>query len=139
MSLAAKVLDIKHVRGKSIATLLATFYNINPTLVFMLLDEQKHIPMRVIAKDSRHSTVYEDLDFGGFTCIEFDYLYKHYKGPLAVGDYVVFDNVGAYSIVLKPPFILPNFAVVSVTKNGIKEIKRAETFEDVFQTFRFEF
>lgn len=52
---------------------------------------------------------YNDLDFVGFTCIEGDVLYHNYNGKLAQGDVIVISNCGSYSLVMKPPFILPNF------------------------------
>ena len=40
----------------------------------------------------------------------------------------------------KPPFIRPNCAMVAVKDNSpVSLIKRAETFEDVFGKFSFEF
>lgn len=133
MKFAAKVTGIKTVRGKSIATLLGSIYNINPTL------NTKNPPITVYHKDEDVAGEYEDLDFGGFTCIESDYLYRHFTGTLAIGDYVVFDNVGSYSVVLKPPFILPNFAVVDCSWDDgkLELIKRAENFDDLFHTFSF--
>ena len=80
---------------------------------------------------------YLDLDFGGFTCIESDYLYRHYDGSLAVGDIVEFGNVGSYSVVLKPPFILPNFPMIDISGNSVELIKRGEVFDDLFHTFEF--
>ena len=80
---------------------------------------------------------YKDLDFGGFTCIESDYLYRHFNGKLAKGDMVVFGNVGSYSVVLKPPFILPNFPVIDISTGEVEIIKRGETFDDLFHTFMF--
>jgi diaminopimelate decarboxylase len=49
----------------------------------------------------------------------------------------VFDNVGAYTIVLKPPFIRPNVPVLSFEsrKGTFEVIKRKEELEDVFATF----
>ena len=82
-------------------------------------------------------TNYTDLDFGGFTCIESDYLYRHFNGKLAQGDIVVFGNVGSYSVVLKPPFILPNFPIIELRGNGAELIKRGEVFDDLFHTFEF--
>ena len=81
------------------------------------------------------------MDFGGFTCIESDYLYRGFNGELGVGDYVVFENVGSYSIVLKPPFILPNFPVVNYDEEtGETElIKNSEKFDDLFKTYKFVF
>ena len=130
MSLVTKVQSIKTVRGKTIATILASMYNINMG--------NKFPPLRVIAQPGRERKTYAELDFAGFTCIESDYLYRSYSGPLAVGDYIVMDNVGSYSIVFKPPFILPNFAVIALKDDGsIDLIKRAEKFDDLFQTYYF--
>ena len=54
-------------------------------------------------------------------------------------NYVVFDNVGSYSIVLKPPFILPNFAILDYDMDSDKPemIKPQESFEEIFRTFSF--
>lgn len=130
MKFASRVINIKKVRGKSIATLLGSIYNINPTL-------NKKNPPLTLFKSGNVSSTYKDLDFGGFTCIESDYLYRHYEGELAVGDIVVFGNVGSYSVVLKPPFILPNFAVLDICDGKVEVIKRQECFDDLFHTYSF--
>ena len=54
-------------------------------------------------------------------------------------DLVVFDNVGSYSVVLKPPFILPNFPILELNKDEVKVVKRGETFDDLFHTYEFKF
>ena len=130
MYFAVPVENIKQVRGKKIATVLGSIYHINPTL------NTKNPPIQVFsAGDAPEHT---DLDFGGFTCIESDYLYRHYDGPLAEGDYIVFGNVGSYSVVLKPPFILPNFPVLELDNAGnISVIKQEEKFSDLFHTYQF--
>ena len=92
-------------------------------------------PMEVIHMSEGKS--YMDLDFVGFTCIEGDVLYKNYSGNLAVGDAIVISNCGSYSLVMKPPFILPNFPVLDICESEIEVIKRAETFDDIFHTFNF--
>ncbi|MBO4252001.1 MAG: pyridoxal-dependent decarboxylase [Clostridia bacterium] len=130
MKFVSKVVNIKNVRGKDIATLLGSIYNINPTL------NKKNPPIEIVAMGGKQKD-YLDLDFGGFTCIESDYVYRHFNGKLAVGDFAVFGNAGSYSIVLKPPFILPNFPVIELTDNGAKVIKCGETFDDLFKTFVF--
>ncbi len=131
----AQVIGIKDVRGKTIATLAGSIYNINPT------PNRKNLPIMVVPSLSltQERFVFDCVDFGGYTCIESDYLYKNYRGSLAVGDYVVFDDVGAYSVVMKPPFILPNFAVVEwdVEKDSPRIIKRREVFDDLFHTYAF--
>lgn len=130
MKFASRVVNIKKVRGKAIATLLGSIYNINPTL------NKKNPPIEIFAMGEGQKE-YSDLDFGGFTCIESDYLYRHYDGKLAKGDMVVFGNVGSYSVVLKPPFILPNFPVIDVSEGQVEMIKCGETFDDLFHTFSF--
>jgi len=135
MKFVSKVISIKDIRGKKIATLLGSIYNINPTL------NKKNPPIKIYHDKSsgEKQQTYANLDFGGYTCIESDYLYRGFTGELAVGDYVVFDNIGSYSIVLKPPFILPNFAIVEYDcKNEeIHLIKEKEQFEDLFHTYKF--
>ena len=131
MKFVSEVQSIKCVRNKYIATLLGSIYNINPTL------NKKNPPISIISNGNVQND-YSDLDFGGFTCIESDYLYRNYSGKLAVGDQVLFENVGSYSVVLKPPFILPNFPVLDLS-NGIEVIKRQETFDDLFVTYKFNF
>ncbi len=130
MRFASRVVNIKTVRGKAIATLLGSIYNINPTL------NKKNPPIEVYAMGEEQKD-YADLDFGGFTCIESDYLYRNYNGKLAKGDIVVFGNVGSYSVVLKPPFILPNFPMIDISEGEIELVKRGETFDDLFHTFNF--
>ena len=133
MKFVAPVVSIKDIRGKAIATLLGSVYNINPTL------NKKNPPVTVYGDPNEKRESYTDLDFAGYTCIECDYLYKGYQGELGLNDLVVFDNVGSYSIVLKPPFILPNFPVIEL-KDGRKcVVKRKETFDDLFHTYEFNF
>lgn len=80
---------------------------------------------------------YTNLDFVGFTCIESDAIYKNYNGQLAVDDALVISNCGSYSLVMKPPFILPNFAVLDISEDRVEVIKRPENFDDIFHTFEF--
>jgi diaminopimelate decarboxylase len=135
MKFVAKVVSIKKIRGKNIATLSGSIYNINPTL------HSKNPPIKIYhdRKSKARRIDYEDLDFGGYTCIESDYLYRGYNGKLAVSDYVVFSDIGSYSVVLKPPFILPNCAVIDYdSEPGETEVvKREENFEDLFHTYSF--
>lgn len=131
MKFVSKVVSIKNVRGKSIATLFGSIYNINPTL------NTKNPPIKIIRMSEDEGEIYKNMDFGGFTCIESDYLYKGYDGRLQVDDYVVFGNIGSYSIVLKPPFILPNFPILELEDSNVKLVKSGEVFDDIFHTFVF--
>ena len=128
MKFLATVKTIKQVRGKWFATVLGSQKNISMTGI--------NPPIEVVAMggERRH---YSDLDFVGFTCIEGDVLHRNYTGDLALADVIVISNCGSYSLVMKPPFILPNFPVLDISEGKTEVIKRGETFDDLFHTFNF--
>ena len=128
MRFVCKVATIKEVRGKAIATVLGSQKNISMSGI--------NPPMEVISGENKQKQ-YEDLDIVGFTCIEGDVLQKNYHGPLAEGDYIAISNCGSYSLVMKPPFILPNFPVLDINGDKVDVVKKAETFDDLFHTFSF--
>lgn len=127
MKFVGTVKTIKNVRGKYFASVLGSQKNISMTGL--------NPPMEVVHMSD--GEMYENLDMVGFTCIEGDVLYKNYTGKLAVGDAIVISNCGSYSLVMKPPFILPNFPVLDICGNEVEVIKRAETFDDIFHTFNY--
>ena len=126
MKFVGTVKTIKKVRGKSIASVLGSQKNISMSGV--------NPPLEVISMGETQDK-YDELDFVGFTCIESDVLYRNYNGLLAIGDAIVISNCGSYSLVMKPPFILPNFPVLDICGDKVEVIKRAETFDDLFHTF----
>lgn len=128
MKFIGTVKTIKNVRGKWIATVLGSQKNISMTGI--------NPPMEVIAMGGEQKE-FKDLDFVGFTCIEGDVLYHNYTGKLAHQDAIVISNCGSYSLVMKPPFILPNFPVLDISEGKTEVIKRAENFDDLFHTFNF--
>ncbi len=128
MKFVGAVKTIKSIRGKAVATVLGSQKNISMSGV--------NPPLEIISMghEAKH---YTDMDLVGFTCIEGDVLYHKYNGDLALNDAVVISNCGSYSLVMKPPFILPNFPVLDITGEKMELVKRGETFDDVFQTFIF--
>ena len=128
MKFVGTVKTIKDVRGKKFATVLGSQKNISMGSI--------NPPMEVIAMGEAQQE-YEDLDFVGFTCIEGDVLYHGYNGKLAHGDVIVIGNCGSYSIVMKPPFILPNFPILDICEGEVEVIKRKEVFDDLFHTYSF--
>jgi diaminopimelate decarboxylase len=92
--------------------------------------------VEVVARNGEKQKTDEKFCIAGYTCIESDYPVKEYCGSLAVGDYVVFRNVGSYSVVLKPPFILPDFPILTLDEHGTAQpVKRAETIDDLFRAY----
>lgn len=128
MKFVGTIKTIKNVRGKWFATILGSQKNISMTGI--------NPPMDVIAMGGEQKE-YENMDMVGFTCIEGDVLYHNYNGKLAHEDAIVISNCGSYSLVMKPPFILPNFPVLDICGEKTEVIKRGEVFEDLFHTFNF--
>lgn len=129
MKFVGTVKTIKCVRGKWMATVLGSQKNISMSGI--------NPPMEVITMGGEQKE-YKDLDFVGFTCIEGDVLYNNYNGKLAHEDAIVISNCGSYSLVMKPPFILPNFPVLDICGEKTEVIKRGEVFDDLFHTFNFD-
>ena len=123
-----RVKNIREIRGKAIATVYGSQKNISMNGI--------NPPMEIIGGGAGQKE-YDCLDIAGYTCIEGDYLYKGFRGAAAVGDYIVLGNCGSYSVVMKPPFILPNFPVIDLSGDEPKLAKRAESFEDLFCTYTF--
>lgn len=128
MKFVGTVKTIKQVRGKWFASVLGSQKNISMSGV--------NPPIEIVHMGQK-TQEYEDIDLVGFTCIEGDILYRNYNGELAKEDAVVISNCGSYSIVMKPPFILPNFPILDISRGKIELIKRGETFDDLFHTFVF--
>jgi len=126
MRYVCRVETIKTVRGKIFITVNGSQKNINMQNV--------NPPLEIISC----SDVKEDCknaDIVGYTCIEDDCLFRNFNGSIGIGDYLVFGSCGSYSVVMKPPFILPNVPIVDISHGDITLVKRAEQFEDIFQTY----
>lgn len=133
LSFVSKVLSIKQIRGRWIANMDGDYHNLGEICTM------KKLPTHVIAggKQQKH---YDKIDIMGFTCLEQDVMVPEWTGELAEGDVMVFDNCGGYSIVSKPQFIKPQSAMYAMRADGqIQQIMRAETFDDVFGKFNFDF
>lgn len=129
MQFVGKIESIKSVRGKTFVTMLGSQKNISMSGV--------NPPIEII-KSKKSGIRYSNADIVGYTCIEGDVIFRGYSGSLSVGDFVVISNCGSYSVVMKPPFILPNFPVLDIGgEKGIELVKHGECFDDLFHTFVF--
>ena len=126
----SKVLSIKNVKNKTYITFDCSGGNMGD------ICHLKNLPITIF-DFGKNRIKCQNSTFVGYTCLEHDHIYDGYNGELAVGDIVQFRNIGSYSNVFKPPFILPNCAMISLNNNDSKLIKRKETVEDIFQTYVF--
>ena len=126
----AKVEGIKHIRDKQFVLLNCSFHNLGET------SQMKNLPIRIFHNGGEKAILTEST-FVGYTCLEQDIMFRGFTGELAIGDYIVFGNVGGYSIVDKPPFILPNCPMIAYENNKTSLIKRKESFSDIFRSFEF--
>ena len=131
LSLITTVKAVKNVRGRNIAIVDCDIHNAGETCQMM------KIPYTHL-KCGNGEYSQTPVDITGFTCLEQDTLFKDFPESVKVGDVLELRNVGGYSVVYKPPFIQPCCAMIAIKEDGkIEEIKRKETFEDIFQTYKF--
>lgn len=147
VGLLCEVTSIKRIKNKWFAILNCSNENLGE------ISTMKKLPMQILNRggnlmknagvsetvsDLFQTNFYKSVDLVGYTCLEQDVIYPEYNGQLSVGDVIYFGNVGGYSVVSKPPFILPNCPMIEIDgENMAGIIKRQETFDDLFQTFTF--
>lgn len=99
MEFVCQVDSVKTVSQRRVASLSGSVYNVKPT------KNSADMPVRVF---SGHAGGSESLtQLAGYTCMEDDIMHSGLTEAVSSGDFCVFSNVGAYSLVLKPPFIQP--------------------------------
>jgi len=131
MSLITTITGVKEIAGRNIAVCDSDIHEAGETAMMM------KVPYTHFSVGKGEPSEFP-IDITGFTCLEQDTLFKGFPEAVRVGDIIEFRNVGGYSVVYKPPFIQPCCAMVAIKEDGsIEEIKRKETFEDIFQTFNF--
>lgn len=122
--LEAHVVNIKNVRGKTYVTLDCTSNHIG------MLCECREITYRVVPTGEGDEVHVEDATLAGSTCLEYDYIRQHFTDDIRVGDTIIFENVGAYSISASRQFIVPRLAVLD--KHTREVLRYPETAEDMF-------
>lgn len=114
VSVLAEVLNIRRVCGKNIATANCTEYD------FGFTPATKNVPVDVI--HNSEGIEYNDLDIYGYTCTEGDVLHRSYNGRLAIGDFLLFRNLGAYSVSLSNSFIQEPMSLVLFEFDSFRKV-----------------
>lgn len=110
MTFLSRVFAIKSLNGRSEIILSGSVYNVKPT------KSRINMPFQVIAPERAPNPLKGRLS--GFTCMEDDILHDDIDDDIAVGDYIMFENTGAYSTVLTPPFIRLAPPVLALSESG---------------------
>ena len=131
MCVAAKVTNIKHVRGQTFVTVGCGSNHIG------MLCECRDIPAHVFHNPhiQEERIDVKNAIIAGPTCLEFDYIKKGFSGSLLPGDIIVFANCGAYSLSASRQFIVPRLPVYNA-ENGLL-IMRGEVSADMLGKYYF--
>ena len=120
-----KVIDIKKINGNNIVLVNGSTINTKPTF------HKFNNPVEVIKPKPEDG--FEIYDLVGYTCMEKDYLINKLKmKKLDQGDFIKIKNVGAYTIVLTPPFIKEEPPILVKEDELYKEIRKRQTVDNFF-------
>jgi diaminopimelate decarboxylase len=128
-SYITQVVDVKRISGRTLVTVDGTAMQAKPTL------HQRPLPFRVVSSSAGgREAIYSVV---GSTCMETDYLLTdiHALVP-APGDFIQIKQVGAYTVVLAPPFI--NYAPAILCQNGeqFTTLRVRQTLDSLLTDYR---
>lgn len=128
-----KVVSIKSLGGCTFINTTGSKYNMNPS------PNRINSPTKVVNLSENSAIDVKNSKLCGYTCIETDIIHDNFYGRVAKDDLIIFEEVGAYSIVMKPPFILPDVAVLEFDDaRGVFKVRRErQNFGDIFSNFTF--
>ncbi len=131
VTFVCRVVALKRFAGRDVAIVSGSVYDIKPSKA------PNNLPLRVVQSTSRGTGRDGTWELTGFTCMEDDVLHRGWAGELAVGDLCVFGNAGAYSNVLRPPFIKPAAPMYALEPDGTpgELLRRAVGPGDVFGSY----
>ncbi len=130
MSFVTKVVSVKNIRGKVFVTVDGSAFNTKPTF------HGHNMPHEIVKRADTDQT--ETYNVVGSTCMEKDCLLTDITNKkLHQGDYIIFGNTGAYTVVFTPPFINVAPAVVVKENKDYKLIRKRQNPEDMFRDYYF--
>jgi diaminopimelate decarboxylase len=126
-----RVFEVKKIRDEWLAVVDGSVFNTKPTL------HQHNNPFSVIKKAIATGPK-KQYNIVGSTCMEKDRLLKDIESvEIERDDFIRIDNVGAYTVVMIPPFINPAPPILVRDKNGYMAIRRRQDFNDIFDGYLF--
>jgi len=130
LSFVTKVIGAKTIKDKLFVTVDGSAYNTKPT--FHKINQAYSI---IRAKPGLKTATYNVV---GSTCMEKDYLLTDITDhEPQIGDYFKIENVGAYTVVLTPPFINVAPAIVTNKGNDYIPVRHRQSFDNLFEPYIF--
>lgn len=132
VSYVTKVIDIKDTTYNRFVVTDGSRIAIDPLMT-------KNAYFNEIQSEQQKDVIHKQV-VCGFTCMEHDRLFELINKPaLSVGDRIIYNKVGAYTMCLSPLFI-KYFPSVYVEKDdgSLKQVRKAWTVEDYIQNSIFE-
>lgn len=102
MALACRVVSIKRLKDRTFIVVATTGPNLK------IKDNGINLPVSVVKQHINSCATSEPTavaDVVGYTCLEHDVIYEGLEANVLVGDVLIFENVGAYSLSSSPNFI----------------------------------
>ena len=133
LDFAVQIVSIKKINDITYINTTGSKYNMNPS------PNRIDSPIEVLNFSPENSVNVTNAKLCGYTCIESDLIHNNFNGEVSIGDIIIFKEVGSYSIVMKPPFILPDVAIIQFDNeiNNFEMIRNKQTFDDIFSNFKF--
>lgn len=105
--LVAEVIEIRERNGTYQALIDTSINSTNPT------HSNSQPMLYAVTANTHYASPPHTYRLVGNTCMEHDVICEVFTGRLDIGDYIVFENRGAYSLNYTPPFITPAPAVLN--------------------------
>ena len=129
----AEVVSIKKINDITYINTTGSKYNMNPS------PNRINSPLQILNFVTKSAVKVKNAKLSGYTCIESDLIHNDFNGKISLGDLIVFKEVGSYSVVMKPPFILPDVAIIQFDdkRKKFELVRNKQTFDDIFSNFKF--
>ena len=130
VSFITQVVSVKRIREQTFVTVDGSAFNTKPTFHTI------NMPHQIITKQPNPPS--ETFDVVGSTCMEKDILLKDITAPLPqIGDFIRIDSIGAYTLVMTPPFINPAPAVIADEGGNYRLVRKKQTLDNMFGNYSF--
>ena len=130
MDFICKVHEVKKIEDQYYAVVDGSNHNINHKW------GNEELPIKIYRANSAQDPSISNFKIVGNTCIEKDVMRKQVDGSIAIGDFIAFQYTGAYTNVLKQPFIHPCQPIFGRQKGKFSVVKRQEKMEDILATYQ---